>query len=103
MLDDLAVLDAEDVDSSLAAICIIEGNVVVDEDEVAIRADVLDFRLALREFLEEALNAILECLTAILEARIVLDVVRSGHLVDHGRVVFAENPELTIGEIIKLV
>lgn len=68
MLDNLAVLDAEDVDSSLAAICIIEGNVVVDEDEVAIRADVLDFRLALREFLEEALNAILECLTAILEA-----------------------------------
>ena len=52
MFDDLAVLDAEDVDGSLAAVRSVERDVVVDEDEIYVRADVLELCLALREFLE---------------------------------------------------
>ena len=57
MLDNLSILDAEDIDGGLAAVFVIEHDVIVDEDEITIRTDVLDLRLALREFLKEALNA----------------------------------------------
>ena len=90
MLDNLSILDAEDIDGGLAAVFVIERDVIVDEDEITVRTDVLDLRLALREFLKEDFNAILEGLTAILEARIMLNIVGGCHLVDHSRIMLVE-------------
>jgi hypothetical protein len=48
VFDDFAVFDAENVDSSLTTVCFIEFDVIVDEDQVAIGADVLDDGRAVR-------------------------------------------------------
>ena len=42
VFDDFPVFDAEDVDSCLTAVFFVELDVVVDEDKVAIGADVLN-------------------------------------------------------------
>lgn len=68
MLRDFAVFDAEDIDSSLTAIAGFQRDVIVDKHEIAVSADMFDFRPAFREFFEESLDAGLKRLTAVGEA-----------------------------------
>lgn len=51
VFDDTAVLDAENVDGCLTAVCGIKFNVVVDEDKIPIGTDMLDFSRRIRKFL----------------------------------------------------
>lgn len=65
---DFAVFDAENVDSSLTTVFFIEFDVIVDEDQVAIGADVLDDGRAVRIGFQEARDAIFKGLFAIGES-----------------------------------
>ena len=96
VLRDFAVFDAEDIDSSLTAIAGFQRDVIVDKHEIAVSADMFDFRPAFREFFEESLDAGLKRLTAVGEAGAVLDVFRGRQAVDHGSIVLVENliPEI---------
>ena len=96
MFDDFTMLDTEDIDGSLAAIFCIELDMVVDEDEVSIGTDVLDFSGGIREFLQEAGNAVLEGLLAICKAGAMLRISRTGHFVNDARIMLIENlvPEI---------
>lgn len=87
---DFAVFDAENVDSSLTTVFFIEFDVIVDEDQVAIGADVLDDGRAVRIGFQEARDAIFKGLFAIGEFRAVLFVFGTDHRVDDGCVVFVK-------------
>ena len=77
VFDDFPVFDAEDVDSCLTAVFFVELDVVVDEDKVAIGADVLNDGRAVRISFQETADAVLKGLFAIGKFRAVLFVFRS--------------------------
>ena len=90
VFDDFPVFDAEDVDSCLTAVFFVELDVVVDEDQVAVSADVLDDSRAVRIRFQETADAVLKGLFAIGKFRAVCLYLRTDHGVDDGGVVFVE-------------
>ena len=75
VFDDFPVfVQAEDVDDRFAAFVRRELAVDVDDDEVVSGNDALDVRVRLRVFFEERREDVDECLAAVGDAGVVLDV-----------------------------
>ena len=62
VLHDFSVFDPEDVHGSLAPVLRVQFNMVVDEHQVPVRPQMLDFRGAFWEFFQESGNAFFESL-----------------------------------------
>lgn len=90
MFDDFPVFDAENIDGSLATVVLIEFDVVVDEDQVAVGADVLDDSRAVRIGFQKVADTGFKGLFSIGKFRAVLFVIGTDQAVDDGRIVLVE-------------
>lgn len=91
MFDDFSVFDAEDIDSSLAAVVFIELDVVVDKDQVTVGADVLNHGRTVGVGLQEIADTRFKGCFAVGKFRAVLFVIGTDHAVDDGCVVFVKD------------
>ena len=103
MLHDFSVFDPEDVHGSLAPVLRVQFNMVVDEHQVPVRPQMLDFRGAFWEFFQESGNAFFESLFSIFEPGTVLDIGIARQFVNDGCVMLVEDLVPEIGSQLLVV